>query len=341
MKTKQILIYIAALLLISVTSCREIEVKTIVNEDGSFTRIITVTGDSSDVFKQDLPYPVDETWEKAQRKDTSDAGDYILTYTKTYENSKILNEELASDTSWRKNLDRRIDVKRGFGFFYSYLTYREVYKAANPFNLIDYREYLTEEDLIWLSGNKVALNSEDSVRIEQAEERVEKFLQEAITLEIIQVVEEGIEQLDNSSIDPKQVVLYHDSIVSMVDKWDFGSVSDFIEYYANWTGNDEVLKLYELDPPIFKEIDEDMAALEKVFEMESYRIHVEVPGLITETNSLTLKGNQVSWAVTVQSFLLRDYEMVVKSRVVNVWAFWVAGSVLLLLVIVLILKARK
>ena len=75
--------------------------------------------------------------------------------------------------------------------------------------------------------------------------------------------------------------------------------------------------------------------------METYPETVEMPGLIIETNSVMLKGNQVSWEVQPLTLLFQPYEMFVESRVVNNWAFVVTGIFLVLLIIVMIVKAVK
>ena len=58
MKTQHIVLLLL-FVIITFSACREISVTTKVNEDGSFTRIITITGDSADIFKKNLPYPID------------------------------------------------------------------------------------------------------------------------------------------------------------------------------------------------------------------------------------------------------------------------------------------
>ncbi|MBL7137277.1 MAG: hypothetical protein ISS17_00695 [Bacteroidales bacterium] len=167
MKTREILtILFVAILIFS--GCREITVTTQVHRDGSCTRIIRITGDSSSVFKGNLPYPVGSTWERVAIKDTAGndpkGDDYILTFTKTFQGSESLNAEIVSDTSWRKRLDRQVAITKRFGFFYSYLTFREEFQPANPFTSLSFEEYLTPDDLLWLSGQKNIISRSDSIR---------------------------------------------------------------------------------------------------------------------------------------------------------------------------------
>lgn len=341
MKTKHIA-NILLILLLALTSCREITITTIIHDDGSFTRIFTITGDSSSVFSKDLPYPIDSTWTTVSRKDTaaSESNQYILTYTKTFEKSKYLNRELESDTSWRQQLVRHFDIGKSFGFFYSYPKYKETIKAANPFSEYDYSEYLNQEDILWLTGQKVPVNKADSAKLESADDRSTAYFEDLLTSEVIKVLEKGLTELNNPQLVPQDVILYKDSIKSRLNEY-HNTLDIFIDYYARWTDQPEVKDLYKLEPPIFQELNKKVRFMLEVMGMESYTVNVELPGIIMETNSIKLEGNKVEWKVDPMSFLLEDFEMYVESRVVNKWAFWLAGGVLLLLIVLLFLKVRK
>lgn len=342
MKRTIILISLFISILI-ISSCREINISTVVNKDGSFTRIVTITGDSTEIFKSGLPYPVDHTWKMDLIRDTTGDGDkdYILTYTKFYSNSTIINDELSEDTSWRRKLDRSIQVEKRFGFFYSYLVYKETIGAANPFKLVDYTDYLSKEDLLWLTGGKLAINSSDSAKIEQAEDRTDEYLQATVTAEVVSILKKGIVQLNNPSIVPDQVDNFKDSIALKVDDWDLKSSREFVDFYAEWINNDEVIKIKELKSTQFKNLDNDMQLLLNIFDMEDYKVTVELPGIITKTNSLSSIGNQVHWNVNSSSILFEDLNMHVESRVVNKWMFVIAGVILFLLIALTIYKSVR
>jgi hypothetical protein len=341
MKAKQIFT-ITVILLMALTSCREITIKTTVHKDGSFTRVFTITGDSSSVFSKDLPFPVDSTWTAVSSIDTttSQSKQYILTYTKTFKRSKDLNEEVAADTGWRKNLNRNFDIGKSFGFFYSYPKYRQVIEAANPFPEYDYSEYLNQEDIDWLSGRKVPITKADSSKLESADDRSSAYFEDLLTDEIIKVLEKGLEELDDPELIPQDVILYKDSIRHRLDNY-FEDLNVYIDFHSKWINKPEVKRLHDINPPIFQELNKKVNFLLEVMGMESYKVVVELPGIIMETNSTSLEGNKVEWEVDPMSIILEDFEMYVESRLLNKWAFWLAGGVLLLLIILLIFKLRK
>ena len=339
MKTQHI-IYLFLVTLLIISGCRKITVTTKINTDGSFTRTIKVTGDSSDVFRPDLPYPVDGTWTKKAIKDTSDKGDYILTYTKTFKDSDQLNDDLSQDTSWMKHLERKFTIDKHFGFFYSYVTFCETYKAIKPFEKLNYPNKLTLEEMLYLSGNRTRITREDSIMHKQMSDRFDELLIEAVANEIITTMENGIKSLNDPQLNPEDVEFYRDSIEYKLDDY-FEDMNVYIDFYREWTGNESVNNLKNLDPPVFKELDKKVSFLLNAMWMEGYSQTVEMPGLITETNSISVTGNKVSWKVNGNKFLFQDYEMKVESRVVNKWAFIVSGLLLFLLLILLVVKVRK
>lgn len=340
MKT-QIFIIALILALLLLSSCREITIKTTIHEDGSFTRVLTIqSDDSASVYTRDLPYPIDVSWSQEYSYDTANSEKpHTLVYSKTYSNSKELNTEISSDTGWRKNLVRNVAIEKHFGFFYSYLSFSETIKAANPFTAIDYHDYLSESDLKLLIGKKLLQTEKDSAQFNKAEEAVEQFLAEAISTEIISELEIGIRKLNLPSLNPDEVIKFKDSINCNVEDFDFEKISSFIDYYANWTDNPEVEKLKELSPPLFQEMDKKMDLFMDILMMESYIQVIELPGLLTETNSINPVGNQVSWKIEPASFLFEDFSMTAESRIINYWAFILTGIVLILLITVLAIKA--
>jgi hypothetical protein len=340
MKTKHV-IYVLLLMAFTLSSCREITITTRVNNDGSFTRIVIITGDSTEVLAMDLPYPIDSTWKREFFRDTADSARYICSYTKLYHDDDVLNNEIQQDTSWKKQIERKIEVSKRFMFFYSFLSYREVYKAANPCKLLNYRDYLSSDDVQWISGNKIPLNEPDSIKKDNAESKVELYIHDVLTEEIMLAISEGINRLDKPELQTIDVSFYKDSIADKALDWASGSLDKFIDALLGWTGNPAVAELKSLDPPIFENLEKKIDFFDKLIMMEAYKTEVEMPGLITETNSSVLMGNMLSWNIESLSFFFEDYEMYVESRVVNYWAFVVSGLLVLLLLLTLVIKVFK
>jgi hypothetical protein len=341
MKTQHIFLAVSIFLLLCFGACREVTVTTKVNADGTFTRIITVTGDSADVFAADLPFPVDETWARISSKDTSDSTKFMQTYTKTYTNSDKLNADISNDTGSYSKLDRNISITKKFRFFFSYLTFKEVYKSANAFTFLDYHEFLTEEDLQWFSMLKLPVTPADSLHKKESEDKVFAFLVASAAAEAESIIRDGIKRLNNPLLNPVDISLFHDSLYTKINAWDDKSELNIIEDCRRWSGNDAFSLLNDLKPPLFEGFTKKLAGLNTVFDLEGYTEEVDMPGLITGTNSPMLNGNQVRWDFQPINVIVRDFEMYAESRVINYWAFILAGLVLLSFIILIIIKAFR
>lgn len=328
------------LLGIALSSCREITIKTTINPDGSFTRVITVSGDSSEVIKTDLPYPVDSSWMRELYADTSDSTQYICTYTKSYNSEDLLNDELRNDTSWRKQIQRDVEISKRFMFFYSFIRYKQVYKAANPM-AEDYHGYLSNEDLLWLSEVKTRQSKRDSIRYDSADARLEKYWVASMLMEITDDLKKGLDQFDEPGLKDFELSLYRDSLEANVIKWSGDGYDAAIDALVAWSGKQELARLHDIEPPIFQDVDELNTYIENLLFAEKYTLEAELPGLITETNASMMHGNTVSWDIAPLSFYFEDYEMTVESRVINYWAFIVAGFVFFLLLLLVIIKIFK
>ena len=247
MKTRH-LIYMLLLMGLVLSSCREISIKTVINNDGSFTRVITITGDSSGVFRLDLPYPVDSSWTREFYRDTSDSTKYICTYTKSYKSDDLLNAEIHNDTSMRKHIQRDLDISKRFMFFYSFITYKQVYKAVNPL-AEDYHRYLSNEDLLWLSEVKTRQSKKDSIRYDSADARLDKYWTNALLILIMDDLEKGLKQLDEPGLKDFDLSLYRDSIAANALKWSDGKFEVAIDALVAWSGNPELARLHDIEPP--------------------------------------------------------------------------------------------
>ncbi len=340
MKTQHLVIGLAVMIM-ALSACREITVRTTVNNDGSFTRIVTVSGDSSEAFKKELPCPVDTSWTMTSKKDTSGKGKFLVAYTKHYRNCEELKTEIGRDTSWLRQLVHHIDITKRFGFFYSYLEYKEVYPAANPFTALPYKGHLTPEDILWLTRKHAIRSSSDSIKMKDAEDKAMTYLVESATAEVENILAGGIRKLNDPNLDAKMVGKFHGRIRTALSQWSSNDAGMFIDSLRRWTGNSTVDRLKEIQPPLFREFDRKSRFLENLMGMEDFHNEAEMPGLITITNSSALSGNRVAWDLFPMAFLLEDYSMVVESRVINVWAFVLSGLILLGLISLLAVKSLK
>ena len=339
MKTRSY-IYLLLFIVFFLSSCRDISIKTIIHDDGSFTRVVTITGDSADVLKTDLPYPVDSNWVKEFVRDTADSTAFICTYTRTFRNDEELNNEIHGDTGWRSQISRDLEISKRFMFFYSFITYKQIYKAVNPFEE-DYHEYLSKEDILWISKFKIPQNKKDSIRDDTAGARLFRYWTDAVVNDMVEDLEEGLSKLDGPGLINFDPSLYRNRMAANIDHWTNVKFTDAIDSLAVWSGNPGVSVLQHIDPPVFRDLNNFVDLIDNLLFSQKYTLEAEMPGLITETNATIMHGNTVSWDVHSLSFYFEDYEMLAESRVMNYWAFVLSGIIVLLLLVAVIVKIFK
>ena len=153
-------------------------------------------------------------------------------------------------------------------------------------------------------------------------------------------VKDGIKKLNNPLLKPDDITIYHDSLVNSLD-WDKMGAAELIKGYRELSGNEAFSLLNDLEPPLFENLEEKHELLVSTMFLEGYTEIVEMPGLITGTNSAILNGNQVRWDFQPMAIIVNDFEMYAESRVINYWAFVLAGIVLLSLLVLLVIKAIR
>jgi hypothetical protein len=93
---------------------------------------------------------------------------------------------------------------------------------------------------------------------------------------------------------------------------------------------DELRKSQVLDSTAYEEIDHRYDKMQNITS-NTYGNKLLMPGIITSTNAKSMNGNILSWEIEPGEFFFYDFTMSAESRMMNKWAFWVSGFVVLLL----------
>jgi len=312
------------LLLIN-SSCKEYKVVTIIKPDGSCERIfVTKSKKGQGEFKnRAVSINIDETWNTYEELIEPDS--VIGLASKLFDSVADMNEELKEISKFR------IDVKldKEFRWFYSHLTYTEIYYSMNPFNNILIEEFLSKEELEQLKRGEFG----DSLKI-----RLEKYLLQNMYVEFFNSLESLVKEKGFDEINVSILRNKIDEFDKLVQEKEGSFPNNFMKYAEDLL---KTKRIWELEKSI-TEIEEEIGNKYDLIYEGDYTNEVVVPGLIINTNANNIEGNKVTWTFNADRFTFLDYEMVVQSRVTNLWAMIVTGGVVVLLVILLITpKVRK
>ena len=340
-----------------VTACRDVITTTIVHRDGSLDRIITVTGDSSEVFDSTLAIPRDSSWEVIrQGRQEQDSSQFIYSIRKSFRNAVALNREFGAESSDTTRPARRVTLTKRFRWFYTFVTYREVYPQWNQYTFVPMRDYFTGRELQALNNELVddaadlILSPQDSLALEtKFNTWLAKNLFEAIYRTLIAVTMDS----PGVGVSPEMLQSARDSVWNVVrDSSDAGTDPD-ADLVTRVTGRvldkpaalQEILQAHQEEFETVSEAMDFFGGLHEVPEnLRSIGIQprpeyasndsnaVEMPGLILDTNAKNVQGNTVGWEIDQGYYFVYDYPMWVESRVVNWWAIVVTALVLVALI---------
>jgi hypothetical protein len=324
-------------MLTTLSGCRDITIRTIINNDGTITRTYAVMQDiqlkknsyteitedkiTSEINRQiaDSYFPIDTAWETQFHADTINQTTTIK-FSKTYKNVKKLQEDFDSKNYKLKPLSPKVEVKRNFKWFSTVNIYKESYQRI--FKGKPYKEYFTEDEILQIRKGK---NSEN----DSIQRKYYAWVAYAIVDEIITIINSESDSAHNLNAWKK---FMYDKISENTFSTPSEDQNPFIIPEISGSRNDfdfsdaetliSSLKRYS-DIQLPKE---KLASIQRTLEakMELYMslftdnllFNVKMPGKILETNADSLKGKSIYWKM--DPFIAgANVEMIVKTRQSN------------------------
>jgi hypothetical protein len=319
------------LLLLSVimwTGCLDIEVSTEVASDGSCERIVTVKGDSSDIFSTRFPIPMDSTWQIELVQEEKDS--YVYTARKHFADISELNREFVVEDSSEAAIGIQVSLEKRFHWFFSSLEYRERYALNNPIDEVPLSEYLSDEETELFIHSRIngedGEDEPDSDMLDDLEERFNAWYERNVFEALYRAFSVGVDELGHNFLTPQYLASMKERLFQDIRD---GSIELWVDHFATTLGTPAVRQVVENNPVPFQVLEEQMALDEELF-LSDYSNRVSLPGLIVKTNAKTLQGNQATWDDIAPYLLYSEYEMVVKSRMLN-WEVTIISAIILVL----------
>ena len=250
-----------------------------------------------------------------------------ITFKKHFSSVEELNKETNPDH------DTVFHVASSFEkdnrWFYTYVEYRDTYKALNLFKTIPKEEYFTKEDFAFINrlpAEGTTISKADSLYLARLNEKIfdlygsrtifeEIFRHTVVTLNEHDVASQWIDTLTR-----KKEELYH-GFVRAINLEDGALLSTFDQLNIPMSG--------EVRASMQQKADDIEKRLEFMSEVYSGKfVHsIEMPWTIMESNADSVINNQLYWRPPVVKFLLTDYTMSAKSRRLNVAAVAISALI--------------
>jgi hypothetical protein len=326
----------------------EITTTTTVKNDGSCERIIEVRSSSDSVAGYSMPIPQTAGWSKTVRKDEAkekqQQSGLIVTLSKTYHSV----EEMAAEYAL---LDFPSKIKVGmipdgrFRWFFTYITYCEQYDIRYPFIKVPVSRYLTDDEV---------RRYQNGEKNDTLSKKVKEWENASIFEEVYEPLVRAVDTLGDSRLTSRLLLEKKSEMFARFMEKDTTQVTKKKKEKKHRDEIGEILTemasilktdaIWKLRPVLDSAANLVMKKMERSpHGSDTYTNSVVMPGLIVYSNAPSIAGNKSTWTVVSGNLNLRPYDMIVTSRIVNTWAFFVTGFVvfaLLSMMVVLSVKGR-
>lgn len=314
---------------------RTITIQTILNNNGSLERIVSVSGDSTGVGKTAYPFPQDNSWNMMTHKDSANSYTYIIE--KNFANVSLLNKEIM----YREDslqFDALATLDKKFRWFYSYYRYEETFFKIFPFTGANILDYVTQEQLDIYQAGYDSTDIEDKIEEYAAHSMFNEFYDAFVS-----AVENASLGMEKSTLDLKK-----DELFAKIGEWDlFEDEEDFGRYFLRIA--DVVYKPAQSFLTLQSVLHETAAKFNDYFNLifqdrpaEEYCFKVQVPGRVIDTNANQgVNNREATWNFSDDQFNYADYVMWVESRRLNVVPTMLTALFILTGLFLLWLSARR
>ncbi len=382
MKTKNKILKtgIILALMILINGCLDYKITTQVYPDGRIERYFKVSGDFDMINESSsITLPADSTWDIKTWWELDDSSKnkpdslYVYTARKIFRNYQELNKELKNPSNIYNKVNIKVDLKRKFRWFYTFIEFREIYQRHFPYDYMPSEDFLTEEEIRYeLSDEKdyrynpvtdkfepaaeadtsIILTKKDSARASELDKDIENRFNEWQERNIFEDYCDALSKvLGKKNPDAYQLMInrkeaFLDSLDlnnTPEDDDDQEEMSEIQKYIISRTtdflniSEDDILPS---ENPVIQSFFDRLRFLDLNM-WYTYDHQTILPGKIIHTNSTNLEEGNNKWSFRLRDFYNSDYEMMVESRIVNNWATVVSIIVVCMLLTGLVMGIIK
>lgn len=350
MRTK--LIILTVLLLLS-QSCREIHVKTVINNNGQIQRSYTLIRDvhengakvavQNSLNEEQLPnlfFPVDTSWKVETHIDTI-KNKKISTYSKVFENKDALQHYYDTNQYTLKKLNPRLTLNREFKWLKTINSYSEsmdqIFRGKDNLNFFTKTEIINIEngnmnDTLQKKYERwVAYHITDEIAY-----TVQKFSSEEIELvDWKKIMYERIKMSDNNNPLEENNPFDFPELKEKqkeLDLSDFDLLIETIEKYSGNTLSDTIKQQIQTS------LEEKMEIYMGLYTDELFYT-VQIPGKIVNSNADSVKGNTAYWKLS--PFIAgTPFRMEVVSEQSNAGVAVTLGAILIIIIFIWLIRRK-
>lgn len=373
MKTIDILLAIFAVAL-SCISCDSdnIEMTTVVNRDGSFSRVVRFESDSLSMIgaetdrKNIVNVLGNEAWCKdwsverdtVAAKNGVDRMKYFCTATRDFNSVSELNANFPVEINGT-NILKNASLDYSFRGFYTDITFKEVYVDLSPAFSVPGKYFLNDDELsYWVAGTPNIIAGMPGMEAFSVTETLQnQFLKWYAANQVydeLTLLADSYSSFHNCPLSKEQILAVRDRL-ALEEQWNGAlSLAMFNRFFnsnqESSSSSHSVASVLETDYFLSPEVNFVVDNLKSSanFDAKYENLMVEVdyqlvmPGRLLSTGNGTLKENNVvAYRLSGLSLLSHDYTVTATSRVINYWFFVLALLLIITPIVITVYIRRK
>lgn len=328
-------ILIGAAFVSAMASCENADMNTVVHEDGSCSREISIkTGDCDERFD-------DDGWEVSKI-----SGDSVLAH-RVQNYSSV--QEMCADWSTHENGYATLQSKGSWGkkfkLFYTYYYYTETFSFPDTLISVPGSKFLTaDEASYWATGKPNLVEGLSGVQaadlLNDLSRKVGKWEVANVANMTFNLMEAHYSEIKDA---PMDVDAFHASreemLAIMTDKatFDDDAICKFFDHYFE---DYAYSRFWRDTTTAFYKVREDFEYRLMLLGRRSYNYSLQMPGTIVDSNMGTSDGGVMRCEINYHLMVDKCTVQVI-SRKANVWVFALAVIILIAAVASYFIKVRK
>lgn len=323
---------VGLILLIFLSSCEhKVSMKTIVHEDGSLDKTLTLSQGKSNATKNYFNISEQQGWvvsidsvEKGHSKnDTSKKEkEYKYTFRKTFGSALEANKELAEPNDSLFRVTSKFE--KHFRWFYTYYYYSDTYLAINRYQL-PIEDYFINSDFQFierLPAEGKSISKADSLFLNKLNERIyDEYISQAYFDDYFRIL------IDLAHPSKKQYLKSQKQCVYQLLKRKENFEDDVLITLSDSLGLG--IDLSRPEYSIMKKSVENKLNFMSWAASGTYKHVIEMPGDLVSHNADSTSDNELYWSPPHLKFAFKDYTMYAKTRTPNWWA-WILSFLILI-----------
>lgn len=319
----------SALCLILCAGCLETETTTTIQTDGTLTRTVQLSGDSSSIPAGLEMFGIDSSWtlERQAGKDQR----LVLTAVRAFPDVQEMARSLAGSPGHRVNIVPSLETR--FAWFFTTFRYSESWGRLNPVQAVPLSDFLSQEEIDALDRSfgedKDFPTKGDSLAAEDVGDRFNAWERRNTFEGFFTLYLGGIRALNSTSLTETMARSHKEELFASAEHfgWGSGSIDSLVLGWSTILGDSQALQALQANRAAIDDFQQRMAFLQNVMST-AHKVHVQMPGLLTATNG-NVEGNRVTWGDFIGRTYITDVTMWAESSVTNWWAIVVSGIVVL------------